>query len=289
MTITKEVDYNLRQLSKVEKSLYHLYQKLESTDNKNLYLKYLNVTLEVEDKILNSIPFTQENSKQLFREFLEFISEEETGCIEERINNYLERRFFSKPFKSEDENVNNLLISNSARCDYIVNLLFLLGEEIQKCENAPTKKIFETPFYKLCFENKIYERVLTKPFMKPAFHSRKRCMDFGHEKQNVDTIYQDLSYRFISLSLDQLFQYPDIILEGNSEVKTAQKVSLLHLKSATYLLPSEEIYDTYQTQYNIITNESPYLQEYFGLTTQNILSTLKSSYEDMKTYEKKKK
>ena len=271
MTITREIDDNLKQLSKVEKSLYHLYQKLESTDNKNPYLEYLKVAVEVEDKILNSIPFTQENSG-----------------IEERINNYLERKFFSKPFKSEYEDVNNLLISNSARCDYIVNSLFLLGEEIQKCENVATRKIFETPFYELCFENKIYEHALIKPFKGPAFHNQKRCMAFGHEKKKVDNIYQELSHRLISLSQEHLFQYPDIILEGNSEAKTAQRVSLISLKSAAYLLPSEEIYATYQTQYHILTNESPYLQEYFPTTTQNLLTTLKCSYEEMKIYEKKK-
>lgn len=288
MTITREIDDNLKQLSKVEKSLYHLYQKLESTDNKNPYLEYLKVAVEVEDKILNSIPFTQENSKQLSRELLEFIGEEETSGIEERINNYLERKFFSKPFKSEYEDVNNLLISNSARCDYIVNSLFLLGEEIQKCENVATRKIFETPFYELCFENKIYEHALINPFKEPAFHNQKRCMAFGHEKKKVDNIYQELSHRLISLSLEHLFQYPDIILEGNSEAKTAQRVSLISLKSAAYLLPSEEIYATYQTQYHILTNESPYLQEYFPTTTQNLLTTLKCSYEEMKIYEKKK-
>ncbi len=292
ITRDKDVDYNLIQLISVEKSLYHLYNKLENATNKNQYLEYLKVTLEVEDKILNSIPFTLENSKQLYKRFFSLIyekeGEEEINCILERINNYLERKFFSKPFKSIYEDENTLVISNSARCDYLVNLLFLLSNEIKKEENILIKKALETPFYHLCYANKAFEKVLVSPLSMPALNSRKRCINFGHEKSLVDKEYKELAFSIMNIILDELFQYPDIILNENSEGKAFQKVNLINLKSGLYLLHSEEIYDTYQAQYNIITKESPYLQEYFLTTTQNILSTLKRSYEEVNAYEKRK-
>lgn len=300
MKITKEIDCTFIKLMKVERALFHLYKKLADTDNKKRYLEYLSTTLEVENKILNSTDFTWENSKQLFNRYLCLLSEqewskEEVHSLAERLNNFLEAKLFSKPFKSITYNKeaakeeNNLIISNTASRDYIVNLLFLLGNEIQKEEDITTKKVLEPPFYQLCFENKAFEQALTKPLAKPAINGRKRCIDFGHEKEIVDEVYQELSYRIISLVLDHLFQYPDAALKESNYKRASQKVSLLNLKGAAYLLTEKELANIYQENYNAITKETPLLQQYYRLTTNNILSTLKSSYEEVKNYQKAKK
>lgn len=300
MEITKKVDCTFMQLMKVEKSLLHLYERLMDTDDRKEYLEYLSITLEVEDKILNSIDFTRENSRQLFRRYLYLLSEkgwneEEVLPLSERLNNYLEAKLFSKPFKSiisskeKAEDENSLIISNTACRDYIVNLLFLLGNEIQKEEDITTKKVLEPPFYQLCFENKAFEKALTKPLTAPAINGRKRCIHFGHEKETVDGVYRELSNRIINSSLDQLFQYPDAILKESNYEKAVQRISLISLKGAAYLLNEEELAETYEKHYNIITKEAPLLQQYFGLTTNNILSTLESSYEEVKSYQKRKK
>lgn len=293
MIITKDLDSNLIRLINVEKSLYHLYRKMEDTNNKDQYLEYLKVTTEVEDRILNDIHFTKENSIQLFKRFSYLITEkgteEEISCILDRINNYLERRFFSIPFTSINNDENKLIISNSARCDYICNQLFLLGNEIEKEENLSIKKVLKVPFYQLCYRNKTFEHALVNPLSMSALNSRKRCINFGHEKRLVDKGYKEHAFDIMDIILDNLLQYPDVILNNYNDTKIFQKVNLIQLKGAAYLLHSSELFDTYQAQYHVLTEESSVFQKFYRLTAKNILSTLKGSYEEVKAYEKRKK
>lgn len=297
MKLTKEIDCTFMRLMEVERSLFHLYKRLGDVDNKEQYLEYLAITVEVEDKILNSMDLTCENSNQLLKRYRYLVlekgySEDEIFSLTERFRNYLQEKLFSKPFKSvrydkEMENNDNIVVvTNIARRDYVVNLLFLLGDAIQKEENLATKKVLEPPFHKLCFENKAFEQALTNPIKTPAINGRKRCIDFGHEEDIITMVYQKLYYCITNTLLDQLFQYPDALLKENSYARDVQKVSLINLKGASYLLNEKELQEEYQKYYHIITEESPLLQQFYGLTTNNLLSTLKSSYEEVKAYQK---
>lgn len=301
--MNKEKEYSFIRLIKIERALFHLYTKLADanadTANKEKCLEYIMMTLEVEDSLFHQLDFTKKKNRHLLRSYLySFLEEDwdkkEIQCIAERFQNYFEAKRYINPFKSMEKNEgsamdeNILIISNMAHRDYVINLLFLLNKEIKNSENQILQRVLEPSFHKLCFENKIYEQALISPLPQPVFNERKLCIDFGHKKEIVDDIYQELSYRIINTSITHLLQYPDKLLNESDYERAKQKVDFIHLKGASYLLNEEELYELYQSHHTTISNNIPNVQQFYQMTTSNILSTFKSSYEEIKGYQKKK-
>lgn len=287
---------DLLDINYVIMNIYYQLMDQEIENNQEKYqenIEYLNLALEVEDKIYHNFTFPIEEKDRIINK-IEYLLRRrnyegfEKEVIAERIYNYIFPRLYRNPFlsmkqaKEDQEFENSSAILNQYYRDYYYLINYLITKKLKELPYEPVKIWLIQEKYEKIRSYKLEERVLLKEDASkfPNLDGKERCLLFNQNKDLVTEFYIMETVEGMKDALDNLEASSNSSL---SERVYATIIFEIMVESMMTLLEKEEqqrVINTLQNQRILDKN---------SIITSQILKIIKRINQQSKAKKKTKK
>lgn len=288
----EERDKKINELLDIENSIYNLYMTIADCEiNKNekekeKYIEYLKITIEVEAKIYDSLKIDTKNSGEIFRR-INYINNKrkisQYDNIITRIETIIEEELYSNPFLSNSKSYSDQIFENS-QCiknefnnNITMHIIKKLEDRIEKEKYNSIKEELITLKYELIYLNKTLEEHFLG-YRKKDIYGRERCILFNQNEQLVNSIYAKALQDYLNESLNFVLYITDNQLKESIENKIDQIYQLIIIDSAIELLTETEKEGLYYSFYkNFLKGDiKNYLELYSSESLNEVKKIIKS-------------
>lgn len=297
LKIKQKQDEIIERLLALSYSIARIYDKLaefeikEDTLSTEVYLEYLLIALEEEDKIYQKLLeiATPKNINQI-QNRIEFLNQryDETSIpkdfILDRIEDYVAKMLYLNPFLSMQKNFevmryeNETAIINQYNADYIYLVIYLAIKKIEETKDRDLKSDLIIAKYQTIYCNKEIEQksLLSKKLEVPTITGRARCILFGQDKDLIHETYLTRTTGILDYILNIILNISNLELTNSKEAIYLEQTQLCNLKASLYLLEKDELFTIGKKIYSLLKN--PQL-DYCSLVLQDITNIFKEIVE----------